>query len=417
MTESALRTAPLGITNALKQLVRTSGALEQEAQATRAALAKRLAALEAEQKANLAVLGNAKAASIAQLVAEREALLRTFQLEVHLVETDSNFSLASLLETLVEKRLVEERLERVSADAAEAQEAHKAHAASAQKAEQRLSAEIAKLKLAVKQMGSALADERNEKQEAMARQAKQAQSLEAELSGTRTALSGQLHQLASEKEARERELQAESAAVAVAKKEAERRAAEEVARLQREKAEREAGLVRQLKESEREAQRQASALQAKIDKMRRLQELALGAAPEEDGGGKGGGGGGTHGDGEGIDGYGSSSAPEDAAAARIQAASKSGALVRGGAFARRVPTSQGRQLLYWESLKSSRREQSSMSWRGQDVFAHEDAPAIRPTTTPGAPAVTSTASRQRTPRSARGGAAGPDTRDRVRDSR
>ena len=42
---------------------------------------------------------------------------------------------------------------------------------------------------------------------------------------------------------------------------------------------------------------------------------------------------------------------------------------------RRVPSSQGRQYLYWESLKSNRRAQSSMSWRGQDVFAHNDAAA------------------------------------------
>ena len=33
--------------------------------------------------------------------------------------------------------------------------------------------------------------------------------------------------------------------------------------------------------------------------------------------------------------------------------------------------SRGRQLLYWESMKSKARESPSMSWRGANEFAHE----------------------------------------------
>ena len=43
----------------------------------------------------------------------------------------------------------------------------------------------------------------------------------------------------------------------------------------------------------------------------------------------------------------------------------------------RKPSPRGRQLLYWEALKSKKQETSSMSWRGQDVFAHEELGASR----------------------------------------
>ena len=32
---------------------------------------------------------------------------------------------------------------------------------------------------------------------------------------------------------------------------------------------------------------------------------------------------------------------------------------------------RGRQLLYWESLKSKNRDEPSMTWRGNGEFAHE----------------------------------------------
>lgn len=48
-------------------------------------------------------------------------------------------------------------------------------------------------------------------------------------------------------------------------------------------------------------------------------------------------------------------------------ATDGGAVVGG-----KAPSSRGRQLLYYESLKNNQRESSSMSWRGNDVFAHEE---------------------------------------------
>ena len=44
---------------------------------------------------------------------------------------------------------------------------------------------------------------------------------------------------------------------------------------------------------------------------------------------------------------------------------------------RKGPSSRGRQLLYWESLKSKTQEQGSMSWRGADEFAHEQPSSAR----------------------------------------
>ena len=43
----------------------------------------------------------------------------------------------------------------------------------------------------------------------------------------------------------------------------------------------------------------------------------------------------------------------------------------GGGSSGSKPSTHGRQLLYWESLKSKVREGPSMSWRGSDEFAHE----------------------------------------------
>ena len=89
----------------------------------------------------------------------------------------------------------------------------------------------------------------------------------------------------------------------------------------------------------KESQKKADGLAMKIEKMRKLQELALG-------------------------GVGGGSSPLDTS---------------GGASPRerKGPSSRGRQLLYWESLKSKTQEQGSMSWRGADEFAHEQPSSAR----------------------------------------
>jgi hypothetical protein len=82
--------------------------------------------------------------------------------------------------------------------------------------------------------------------------------------------------------------------------------------------------------------------------MRKLQELALG----------------------GVGGAGPSSS----------AANGKGAASAGGGVGRR-PSTRGRQLLYWESLKSKAQDGPSMSWRGGNEFAHEQpAGPARPST-------------------------------------
>jgi len=105
-----------------------------------------------------------------------------------------------------------------------------------------------------------------------------------------------------------------------------------------EKEQQERRLADELQRTQSESQKQAESLKNKIEKMRKLQELALGGV----GGGAPGGADGS----PGAEG--------------------------GGPGGGRRPSTRGRQLLYWEALKSKKSEQSSMSWRGQDVFAHEE---------------------------------------------
>ena len=128
---------------------------------------------------------------------------------------------------------------------------------------------------------------------------------------------------------REARLQEEAAHARIADGVSTMHARRKLEAFQREKAEQEAALAKGVAEAKAKAAKEASALNVKIEKMRKLQELALGS---------GGGDQGTSGDG--------------------------GAPVR-------KPSPRGRQLLYWEALKSKTKETSSMSWRGQDVFAHE----------------------------------------------
>ena len=153
-------------------------------------------------------------------------------------------------------------------------------------------------------------------------------------------MGNQLRDLAKEKEMREKRLQEENAAAAERNRRASQAAAQKLDQLQREKEEKEQALSRTLENTRQNAEKQASALQIKIEKMRKLQELALGGvggSPQPPAG----------------------AVPEEAAGAPSPG---------GGA---RRPSTRGRQLLYWESLKSKSKETSSMSWRGDDVFAHE----------------------------------------------
>ena len=89
-----------------------------------------------------------------------------------------------------------------------------------------------------------------------------------------------------------------------------------------------------------EAKRQADAMALKMEKMRKLQELALG----------------------GVGGHLPPPVNPEADAANM---------IAGRRPTGSRPSTRGRQLLYWESLKSKTQEQPSISWRGGNEFAHE----------------------------------------------
>ena len=198
----------------------------------------------------------------------------------------------------------------------------------------------------VKTMSSALAD----KQRTIEERDRTIQELEELLAGTKSSMSNQLRDLAKEKELREKRLQEENQAAAERNRRASVAAAQKLDQLQREKEEKEQALSRTLENTRQKAASEASALQIKIEKMRKLQELALG-------------------------GVGGSPAPP--AGAMPEEGAPSPVATGGGA---RRPSTRGRQLLYWESLKSKSKETSSMSWRGDDVFAHEQLAKQRPNT-------------------------------------
>ena len=179
----------------------------------------------------------------------------------------------------------------------------------------------------VKTMSSALAD----KQRTIEERDRTIQELEELLAGTKSSMSNQLRDLAKEKELREKRLQEENQAAAERNRRASVAAAQKLDQLQREKEEKEQALSRTLENTRQKAASEASALQIKIEKMRKLQELALG-------------------------GVGGSPAPP--AGAMPEEGAPSPVATGGGA---RRPSTRGRQLLYWESLKSKSKETSSMS--------------------------------------------------------
>ena len=151
-------------------------------------------------------------------------------------------------------------------------------------------------------------------------------NLHDQLQQTNARLTGQLRDLEKETAERERRLEEEKAG---AIKDGKRKQAEldaRISHLQAEKEHKERSLTEALEKTQTDSAKQADNLKNKIEKMRKLQELALGGVASADG--------------------------------SVKTSGKS-------------PSTRGRQLLYFESLKSKSKETSSMSWRGNDVWAHE----------------------------------------------
>ena len=338
----------VGANKALTKLMGAADSLEQEASKARAQL-------QSDHEA----LGVAKAASISMLTAERDALVRMLCNEINFIENDAHFSLQTLSDSLSKTRgqmahqgetLTAQR-DDLTYNLKKHGEKHEAYAREAETKEARLSAEIARLcgecdrlkaeaELAAKEhaamhanvvntMSNALADKQRSIEERDAR----INELEDELSGTKSTMTNQLRDLAREKELREKRLQEENQQAMERNRRSTLDYQHKLDMLAKEKADKEAALAKTLAATQEKADKEASALQTKIEKMRKLQELALGGV----GGGPGGDGGGQADD-------------------------------SGG----RRPSTRGRQLLYYEALKSKKNEVSSMSWRGQDVFAHEE---------------------------------------------
>ena len=142
-----------------------------------------------------------------------------------------------------------------------------------------------------------------------------------------------------EKEVREQRLKEENAQAIERGRRASMEFGQQLSALKAEKESRERNLAEALESSKTEAEKQAGQLTQKLEKMRKLQELALGGV---------GGSGAASGEGEGG----------------------------GGGGGRKGPSTRGRQLLYWESLKSKTQDSPSMSWRGNAEFAHEQASSV-----------------------------------------
>ena len=341
----------VGATKSLTRLIGAADQLEQEASKARA-----------QMMSDQDALGASGARSITLLTAEREAFVKILNREIHTIETDATFSLQTLSQRLESTRgekvhqyqTLTHNVNNLDENLRRTQEQHASYAENAEQTEARLSAEIARLcgvcdqlkadaereatehatmhASVVKTMSNALAD----KQRTIEARDRTIAELEQELEGTRSSMSNQLRDLAKEKELREKRLNEEAQSMAERNRRQSMDAQHKFDMLQREKEERERKLAESLENTRQDAEKAANALQTKIEKMRKLQELALGGV---------GGSGGSGGTSDGAD-------PASA----------------GGA---KKPSPRGRQLLYWESLKSKSQEKSSMSWRGQDVFAHE----------------------------------------------
>ena len=124
-------------------------------------------------------------------------------------------------------------------------------------------------------------------------------------------------------------------------------------------------------QSQNNSERQKESLTLKIEKMRKLQELALGGVGSNGGAGRAESASSEPANTVNVLGIAtpsprSSLTPTSRLPLSLTVVAAQVADRRGSR-----PSSRGRQLLYWESLKSKSKETSSMSWRGNDTFAHE----------------------------------------------
>ena len=331
----------VGNNKALKKLMAATENLENHAAAARAKLLSDQAALQYANEASIELL-------TAYRLMERSTLLS----EIKLMEEDSHFSLTQLLHKL---RDTESRMEalaaRLSAEIAQlqatlaaTQQEYASYKAAAERSEARLSAEIARLCGVVEQLkadserAAAEAAEMHaqvvgmmsaqlaEKQHTIEARDATIADLHTQLARTNATLTGQLRDLEKEKAERERRLEEEKAGAIQDGKRKQAELGARLSHLQAAKEEKERSLTEALEKTQTDSVKQADNLKNKIEKMRKLQELALGGVASEDG--------------------------------SVKPSGKS-------------PSTRGRQLLYFESLKSKSKEQSSMSWRGNDVWAHE----------------------------------------------
>ena len=340
----------VGATKALTRMMAAAEALEVEA-------AKARAQLQSDQNA----LQVANTTSITVLTAERDMMMRCLCNELRTIETDSNFSLQTLLHQLDKTQgsmaaqgyQLSGKLEQTGSELEKARQLHAETSEAAEKKETRLAQEIARLCGVVDKLKGEMAKERQEhaamhaeviktmsgqladKQRTIDDREMEIRELEAKLDGTSATLTNQLRDLAKEKETREQRLREENAQAVERGRRASMQFGQQLSALKAEKEAREAKLAQDLESEKANAEKQASALAQKIEKMRKLQELALG----------------------GVGGGGSADAGGS-----------------GDASARSGPSTRGRQLLYWESLKSKTQDSPSMSWRGNNEFAHEVPP-------------------------------------------
>jgi uncharacterized coiled-coil protein SlyX len=292
--------------------------------------------------------------------------------ELTQIETDSNFSISSLVSTLgatqgamaSQKELLGSNVAELNEELQKSIAARQENAASAEQREARLTAEVARLcgvverlkvdaKKAAEDHAKMHADvvktltfQLMEKQSTIEERDAQIKLLEQKLESTSTSLTSELRELAREKELRESRLQEENREAAERSRFASAAFEERLASLQEAKDASEKQLSSTLDSFRQDASREQESLRQKIEKMRKLQELALGGVS-------------SPGRGAASDAS-PSSGPADTLARR-QAAAASG----------RARQTRGRQLLYYESLKHKGKEKSSISWRGDDVFAHE----------------------------------------------
>ncbi|KOO27179.1 hypothetical protein Ctob_005955 [Chrysochromulina tobinii] len=313
--------------------------------------------LEDDKKA----LRDAGNQSIRQLTAQREMLATTLLAELACIEQDTTFSIVALLGANQKlerdvalgherKKQVEEMLGSSLGDLGTKHTQyvadHEKYVANAERTEERLSAEIGRLcgvvehlKLEMarqaresteayntlqRNMSNALAD----KQQAIHERDTTILELRATLSGTTSSLNSKLHDLAREKAEREQRLEKEKQELAESGRRATMELDQRLSMLRIEKEQKEQAMAQELERSHLESVKQAETLKSKIEKMRKLQELALGGLAGEDG------------------------SPQTTGKPK-------------------APSTRGRQLLYFEALKNKNAEKSSISWRGNDVWAHE----------------------------------------------